>query len=111
MIINAWCTIVTWVALISLAVLYGMVFFKININEKLISNAFLIFIIFALGHLILAMYLKCPNCDKRPTVQGFQDIHPSSKTIAGLSGWAVVIINIVSEDEFRCIHCGSDFHV
>ena len=113
--INAWLAVTAWVAFLSIAGLYALVFFEVGIGEKTTLNAFIItfvaFIVSALGHLVLGIYLKCPNCQKRPTVQGFQAIHPASNKVAGISGWAGVIVNIISKGKFKCIHCGSGFHV
>ena len=108
---NAWFVVAAWATFLVSATFFVLGITGAYKNEILLINTFLIFVIFALGHLVLGIYLKCPNCGKRPTVQGFRAIHPSSKKKAGLDGWAVVVINIIGKGQFRCIHCGSDFHV
>jgi len=108
--LNAWFVVSAWASLLASIYLLVAGFIGAEVDESLVT-AFVIFLCFASGHFILGIYLKCPNCGKRPTVQGIRAIHPSSEKSAGLDGWAVVVINVIRKNQFRCIHCGSDYNV
>ena len=108
--LNAWFVIAAWIGLLASISLLVVGFAGVEVTDLLIT-VFTIFLAFASGHLILGFYLKCPSCGKRPTVQGYKAIHPTSEKKAGLDGWAVVVINIIRKKQFRCIHCGSDLYV
>jgi hypothetical protein len=52
-------------------------------------------------HLLLAFFVRCPNCNKCITVQGFKEPHPASS-----GGWSKVVWHWFS-GSVVCIHCGS----
>ena len=108
---NAWFVVAAWVAFLVSATFFVLGITGVYKDEVLVINAFLVCAIFALGHLVLGMYLKCPSCGKRPTVQGIRAIHPLSEKKAGLDSWAVVVLNVIGRGHFRCIHCGSEYRV
>jgi len=109
--VNAWFVVIAWAAFLSVAVFFILGISGINIEGNTIVNIFMVFVVFALGHLILGLCLICPICGKRSIVQGMSGIHRSSNQIGKLDGWAVVVINIITKGRFRCIHCGSEFYI
>lgn len=73
---------------------------------KLASWAFFV----AAGvHVVLAFLHKCPSCNKHPTIQGFKPPHPDSLNQSRADGWAGVVISVLREKRFVCIHCGTEF--
>lgn len=109
--INAWFVIASWVFIITFLVFLILGLANILKNEFVLVNSIYLFMFFAFGHIILGTCLKCPNCVKRPTVQGIKPVHPSADTKTGINAWSVVILNIVSKGKFKCIHCGRKYHV
>ena len=60
------------------------------------------FLISGIFHLLLAYFVRCPNCFKCITVQGFKKPHASSK-----GDWSKVIWYWFS-GTVVCIHCGEE---
>lgn len=54
----------------------------------------------------VAPLLRCPHCRRRVTVQTFSPVHPASLANGASPGWASVIVRVVRDDSFVCIHCG-----
>ena len=101
MLANAYVTLLAWLFLL---LLFIFPFIAPNYLNVVTS----IFFLFASMHLVLALILKCPNCNKRPTVQGFS-IHPNAEKAYKLNGWAAVIVRVAFDKRFRCIHCAKDY--
>jgi hypothetical protein len=59
------------------------------------------FFILVILHLILAYFVRCPNCGKCITAQGFGKPHPDSG-----GDWSKVVWHWFS-GSVACIHCGS----
>ncbi len=78
---------------------------------RLAAGSFASFLALALAHLVLAFRHKCPECLKRPTVQGLSPVHPGSAGQAVFEGWAGVVVSVVRRKRFCCIHCGTPFSV
>lgn len=55
----------------------------------------------ALVHAVLAYFVRCPNCQKCLTVQGFKEPHPATS-----GGWQKVVTKWFS-GTVQCIHCGA----
>ncbi len=108
--VNAWVTLFTWLILILTGVIYFAALMGVA-SEELLSVLRKIFLSGVLLHICMALLLKCPECGKMPTVQGFKEIHPDSNKKWGMDGWAVVILDVAFSHKFRCIHCGTEFHV
>ena len=109
--INAWFAVSAWAAFLICALIFVLGFTGTHQSEAWLAGSFLVFAAFGLGHLVLGSYLICPNCRKRPMVQGFHPIHPASEKIAGLDGWAAAVLNVIRNSRFRCIHCGRSYRV
>jgi hypothetical protein len=67
------------------------------------------FFLAAGGHVALAYSHQCPGCGKHPTVQGFAPPHPASLGQSRVQGWAGVVLSVLLEKRFVCIHCGTEF--
>ena len=78
---------------------------------RLAAISFAAFFSLALAHLFLAFRHKCPECRKRPTIQGLSPVHPASSGQAVFEGWAGVVVSVVRRGKFVCIHCGAPFSV
>lgn len=109
--INAWSVIACWAFIITFLILVLLANTGVYKNAFIGSNSLYLFGLTAFVHIVLATYLKCPNCGKRPTLQGSKAVHLSAKKIKGINAWSVVVLNIVSKGKFTCIHCGEDYHV
>ena len=108
---NALLVLGAWILLSVTIVMFILGISGLNVNEHLVINTLWVFVFFVIGHVVLAICLTCPNCGKRPTIQGMKPIHPTSKKIPGLDGWSTVVVNIIKNNQFRCIHCGTDYHL
>jgi len=107
---NAWVTIIPWLTAIVAALFYIGGRMGVIGNETIYA-AGAIFFVGVIAHILLAIFLKYPNCGKRPTVQGFRHVHPDANKKWGMDGWAVVILDVAFSGKFRCIHCGTEYRV
>ena len=58
--VNAWFVVLAWVAFLVSATFFVAGIAGTDIEEKLVIITFLIFVFFAVGHIVLGIYLKCP---------------------------------------------------
>ena len=93
---------VAWFFLFSVFLLLGYNYFFSDIDKNLIYIAytFAAFFIFALFHLVLSFFNRCPHCNKCLTVQGLKAPHPNSS-----GSWDKVVWHWFS-GTVVCIHCG-----
>ena len=109
--LNAWCVFAAWIALFLLIALFVAVLSGFDADASLLVSLIVVLVFLLLCHMALALYLVCPNCGKRPTIQGFQTPHAKTKKMAGLDGWAVVVVSVITKHQFKCIHCGESYSV
>ena len=108
--IDAWLAIFALALLLIVILVFILGFYDI-FSDKQVVIAFQMFSATLIAHIILAGFLKCPICNQHPTLQSFKPVHPNSNKKWGMDGWAVVIVNVALDSKFRCIHCGSEFHL
>lgn len=101
--INAVSVFLAWLFLPSafLLLAYQKYFDVDDASIVLFLSLFGAFFVSTAVHLVLAYFVRCPNCRKCITVQGFKDPHPSSK-----GDWSKVVWYWFS-GSVVCIHCGS----
>jgi hypothetical protein len=75
-------------------------FFGTSQTQLYSLSIFMLFISFAVIHVILAFFNRCPHCSKMLTAQGFKSPHPNSS-----GDWSKVVLNWFS-GSVVCIHCG-----
>jgi len=101
MLTNAYIALAAWFSLVLLIVFPF-------VAPDYLPFIITVFLSLAVIHTVLAFMLKCPNCNKRPTVQGLS-IHPDAEEAYKLNGWAAVIVRVAFDKQFRCIHCAKDY--
>ncbi len=100
--LNAIATYLAWVFLVGMAISFLLGYFGIKFNMPVYYLIFGGFFSFAVLHFALAFWVRCPNCGKCLTVQGFQAVHPASIH----KSWSSVVFHWFS-GSVGCIHCGS----
>jgi hypothetical protein len=108
--LNATVVLAAWIVILACLALFAAGLFG-QFNFSLLLFLFSGIVLLALLHLILAIYLRCFNCGKRPTVQGLGKTHSKARKRWGMVGWSVVIIDVLTIKSFRCIHCGEKLSV
>jgi hypothetical protein len=111
LVINSWIVIITW---FFLAVFFISLFllFILAIGEAFFGLfAFLGMVVFGAIHIFLSFKLKCSNCNKMVTVQGFATVHNKSRKSKYLNAWSSVVLDVLIKREFICIHCGTEYAV
>jgi predicted RNA-binding Zn-ribbon protein involved in translation (DUF1610 family) len=104
---DAYSVVFAWVILATGMLLWVLgLLFRLPLGSTL-TWLFVIFMVAALPHLVLAFMHKCPACGKHPTIQGFTPVHPASAKQSKLRGWAGVVVRVVANESFICIHCGT----
>jgi len=64
----------------------------------------------ALPYLIIAFSIRCQNCNKFVTVQPFkQPPYADENKIKGINGWSGIILNVLFNKKFSCMHCGQKY--
>lgn len=108
---DAWSVLMLWLALLSwLAAAIGI----LVVNPRLLEywqHGIWVLVALTAIHIILALLHRCPSCGKHPTLQGFSTVHPGSKGQSRLGGWGGVVANVLRNNQFLCIHCGTAFKV
>jgi hypothetical protein len=98
--LNAILVYMTWISiLVTLAALLTA-FVDIHANEDFILLPGAAILVFGVAHMILGYFVRCPNCNRCITVQGFKEPHPDSD-----GGWENTVLKWFS-GRVRCIHCG-----
>jgi hypothetical protein len=62
-------------------------------------------------HMVMAHKHRCPQCRRRPTVQGLKAIHPNAQGQSFMPGWEGATLNVLRRRRIVCIHCGTEFVV
>jgi hypothetical protein len=108
---DAMSVIITWLFIGLTGVLWvfqGLGWFDVGPAVTLSVWAFFL----AAGlHITLALLHTCPRCAKHPTIQGFKPPHPASLGQSRAEGWAGVVMSVVLQKRFVCIHCGAEYRV
>jgi len=111
-LVDAITVVIAWLALLTCLGLLALGFFSSwKPDEFWLKVSGAVFVVFAVLHVILALFHACPSCGKHPTVQGFSPPHENSTSIGGMDGWASVVWSVVTRRRFTCIHCGAKFIV
>lgn len=99
--LNAIATYIAWLMLAGICVSFILGFFDVKLAVRIYVIIFGSFFSFALMHLILAYWVRCPYCKKCLTIQGLGAAHSDSihKT------WSSVIFHWFT-GRVGCIHCG-----
>jgi hypothetical protein len=102
LVINSWVVIITWfflatflISLLVVALGMGAVFFGLL--------ALIPFLLFAMLHIALSFKLRC---NKMVTVQGLAPLHANARKRKYLNAWSTVVLDILIERKFTCLHCG-----
>ena len=98
--LNAVTVFATWGCLVSILVLlvYVMVVGEPDNIAVVLVALFGSFFAFAAAHLVLAFLVRCPDCNKMLTAQGF--------TKPEFGDWSTVVIKWFT-GSVVCIHCGA----
>ena len=103
----AWANLAFFVLFILAAFIIAIAEVKIpsGIDGIFIVYSLAAFIGFALIHMILSFFVRCPHCHKCLTIQGYGNKSTSPNGI--MDGWSHVAIKWFS-GTVNCIHCGSE---
>lgn len=99
--LNAVATYIAWLFLAGMCASFALGYFDVKFEMKSYVIIFGGFFCFGLLHLVLAFWVRCPNCNKCLTIQGLKPTHPESihKT------WSSVVFYWFT-GRVGCIHCG-----
>jgi len=105
LIINSWVVVVTWFFLITF--LISLLLLAFGIGEAFFGLlAFIPFVVFGMLHGALSFKLRCPACNKMVTAQGLAPPHANARKRRYLNAWSTVVLDILIEGNFVCLHCG-----
>lgn len=63
-------------------------------------------------YLVLAFMIKCTNCHKAITIQSFTTPpYVNANKIKGIIGWSGIILNVILNKKFTCMHCGTNYKI
>lgn len=99
--VNAIVTYLAWILLLANIISFALMFADIIFEPTFYVFMMGSFFFFALFHLVAAFWVRCPNCNKCLTIQGFDEVHPDSIH----KSWSSVVFHWFS-GEVGCIHCG-----
>ena len=54
----------------------------------------------------VAFLFRCPSCRRFVLVQTFRPVHPQARRINGLAAWSTIVLDILRQGRFTCMHCG-----
>ncbi|MET0983163.1 MAG: hypothetical protein ABWY02_13760 [Telluria sp.] len=100
---------ITWFFMGLTGVLWLFQATGVHALEHAVAVALGAFFLAAGVHVTLAFLHKCPSCAKHPTIQGFKPPHPASLGQSRAQGWAGVVMSVVLQKRFVCIHCGAEY--
>jgi len=102
--INAIAIYITWVFLAVLTAGLGFLMFDVRTDEvaTLLFTGFGGLLLFGFIHFILSFFVRCPNCNKCLTAQGFRT--PSNDSNGRPNSWSYVAARWFS-GTVSCIHC------
>ena len=98
--LNAILVYLAWLTLAASLFTLFAAFLDLHDNERAFFYLFGVFIFFSVAHAILSYFVRCPNCNRCITVQGFDQPHPDSD-----GSWQKTVLKWFS-GRVRCIHCG-----
>ncbi len=105
LILNSWVVVISWFFLCSFLISSLLVVF--GIGEAFFGLlAFIPFLLFLMLHTALSFKLRCPACKKMVTVQGLAPTHANARKRKYLNAWSTVVLDILIERKFTCLHCG-----
>ncbi len=105
--VNAVVVYIAWFFLAIIVAMMAVTYFNEEIGFPLFMGSVAILVLLAMIHGALAYFVRCPQCNKCLTVQGFQKPHPNSRVSSKKDAWVVVILQWFS-GSVVCIHCGSE---
>lgn len=109
LVLYAYLVLGAWVGL-AIAVVGIVVSFSFGVRLWGLLGVLLV-IPFLVAALAIAPGLRCPNCRRRVTLQGWAPPHPNGSRLYGFEGWAAVILSVLLHRRFACIHCGAHVQV
>ena len=106
--VNAICVFAVWALFVLLAILFlSGISGLVKIENDILGFVFKTLVIFAIGHIVIGYFIRCPHCNKCLTIQGFGPVHEKSERRFSFGGWAVVVIRWFT-GKVTCIYCGEE---
>lgn len=114
-VLNARTMLLCWFLLVLMSLWTVLIFagLPIDIGETGMWAFLCLFLSVGALTVVFALAHKCPHCSKHPTLQGnWEKPHPDSLSQSSwFKSWPGVIVSVIRNKRFTCIHCGAKYSV
>jgi DNA-directed RNA polymerase subunit RPC12/RpoP len=103
----SWLAVVARILLIAGLITTPVALLNYELWEFLYLMFLAAFAVVMTVYLGLALVLKCPDCGKRFLIESTEPKHPAARRAKHFDHWGTLVLSIMRNREFTCMHCGS----